>query len=187
MSKLTAFDYYNSAKISIVENNLDQAIQNLKKAIFLEKNFSQAYFLLSILYASKNLKKETLKTLLKLIELEPNNLWHYNNLALFYFLNQDFTKAEKAMIKCLEINPNFIIVYPNLYLIYRTICDWKKSEEIEKKLDELSIDSPFINILRFDDFEKNLQSAKLLVNNFLNNLPKVNFSYQRREKHNKIR
>ncbi len=181
------FDYFNLASLAISQNKVDEAIKHLKKAVFLQPNFPRAYFLLSILYASKDKRKETLEMLIKLAELEPNNLWHYNNLAIFYFLNQEFSKAEEAMQKCLELDPNFTSAYANLFLIYRTVCSWEKASKIEKKIEETQSDNPLLNVLRYEDLEKNYSIAKKTSDYILNSSPKINFSYQRQEKHKKIR
>lgn len=93
------------------QDNYDGAIFNIKKAIKLDPDFSQAYTNLAIAYAKKGENKKAIKNFHLALETIPKEKYLvYHNMAQV-FKRFDKEKAKEYYLKAIETNPNPIDIY----------------------------------------------------------------------------
>lgn len=90
--------YYKKANVFLVTMQLDNSIENYKKAVELSPNNIWYNHKLAKLYSALSRWKESAELFEKIIELDPNNVERYQELVEIYYAG----KNEKAMLKTLD-------------------------------------------------------------------------------------
>jgi predicted TPR repeat methyltransferase len=98
------------------ENQFNEAMPYLQKAIQLQPNNPVLYLHLANVFKNMGLLENSIKVLKQIIELDPNCISAYNNLGIVYFSQGKFTDAIKAYRMAFQKQPDYIDAHYNLGL-----------------------------------------------------------------------
>ena len=115
----------NKLGIVFLEKNLfDEAIEEFKRALHVDPDFTEGYNNLGYVYIKKNMLNEARDMFIQGIEKNANYADLHKNLGVTYFLLNDFRDAIKELSKAIEINPDYVDALFNLSLVYlKSIVD----------------------------------------------------------------
>ncbi len=126
------------AKVYVAQTNLDAAEKSLLKAIDLEPNFTDAYFMLSALYVQSDQYKEALEKLNGVLAKNPNDVTSLMQIAMIHERTKDYEKARDAYEKLLAVNNQFSPALNNLaYLYSERFNDVDKAYDLARRAREL--------------------------------------------------
>jgi tetratricopeptide (TPR) repeat protein len=97
--------YYNFGELVIRQNNFDEAIPILEKAIQFKKGFALPYNSLGLIYDHKGRYTEALAMYKRAIELDPTYGDAYNNLGIYYAKQGRYGDAIAMFQKAVKFNP----------------------------------------------------------------------------------
>ena len=104
---LTANNFFDAARLGTFFQTIgynDLAIKSFDRALELNKDAKQIWFVNGLLYESKNLLDKSEVYLKKAIELDGKYIDAYLSLGKIYYQQADFTEARRAWEKVLEID-----------------------------------------------------------------------------------
>ncbi|OUW96882.1 MAG: hypothetical protein CBD97_00460 [Pelagibacteraceae bacterium TMED237] len=151
-------------------NNFEEAINCFKKIIKLNKNFSDAYYNLGIIYKTINKTEESIKNYTECIKIDPKKFEAYNNLGNIYRDKDNIEKAIDKYLQCLEINPNYLIALQNFGICLQSFYFKNRSNLIDKHIINLLKQD---KILRPVDIINSLISYLYLNSEFLEIIQKI--------------
>lgn len=99
-------------------NNDSLAIDNYRRAIELDSEFSDAWYGLAMVAYKKNNYDDCLKTLKKALYIQPDNSDYWFSLGNLYSQTEDQKKAVEAFKKAIELNPEDFESWINLSDLY---------------------------------------------------------------------
>ncbi len=169
--------YYNLANIYLETGKHQKAIHYYKKAVNYEPNADVAYANLGICYLLTS-NKLAIPSFKKAINLSPVNVQYYYTLAYIYERASQLANAVKYYEKTIEINPNYEFALSHLFTTKRKICDWKGLEKIRNQLEKTHKESPWASLLRSENLESNLISAKAWSQDIQEKVPKNLFNFK---------
>ncbi|UCF92061.1 MAG: fused MFS/spermidine synthase [Desulfobacterales bacterium] len=87
-------------------NQVDKAIQELRRAIELERDYGRPYYYLAVLlYGLGANPASVLSMLERAVELDPNLAPAYYNMAVLYLEQRMYSKAKRALERMMQIDP----------------------------------------------------------------------------------
>ena len=93
--------YYNRAEVYIELNKFEEALKDLEKAISINKSFSDAYYLISVIFRTQKKYKKAIKYLKKVLETNGEDYIAYYDIYKLYNIlikhEKDETKKEKYL------------------------------------------------------------------------------------------
>lgn len=98
---------YNNAVKSYEEKAYTEAINFLQLSIAENQTFSDAYFLLAVIYSENNNKQQAIKTLNDYILQSEYKDTAYYLIAKIYYEDKQYEDAIMNLTKVIEIQPNF--------------------------------------------------------------------------------
>ncbi len=136
--------YFYLANISDELKNRAEAVKNLKKALELKPDYSEALNYLGYLYVEEGRNLDEAGTMIrKALEIEPDNGAYVDSLGWFYFKKGKIKEAIKELEKAgsLILDP---VIYDHLGDAYFKINDlekakinWQKSLELDNTQDKI--------------------------------------------------
>ena len=118
----------NLGAIYILEGQLEQAEEELKKALLINSAEPMVHNNLGVIYLKKKMFNEAILEFQKELELYPLYDQAHFNLGVAYYYQGRPDEAEKAWLKTLEINPDYLQAYQNLAALYQEKNDPQKSQ-----------------------------------------------------------
>lgn len=142
----TAKECVTKGNIYAYSKNLDKAIEFYQKAIKLDSNCIDAYYLLGFLYGKLEDYEKTKVYLKKVISLNPNyNAEVYSYLGLAYYDSDeslaDYSKVIEYCNKAIELNPDLAVAYYALGISYQKLKDYDRAIKYINKSISLNPDS----------------------------------------------
>lgn len=153
-------------------NDLEQIWKNIFEKELKEKKISRINKCLAEYYKKGDYAKAT-RMARKLAILDPRSS-NLSNLGYFLIQKGELDSATGVLTKAIAKDANNSQAYANLALLYdvkRHWCDWNKLKQIEGLLDKAEVEDPFNNLLRVDNYNKNLLNAIKFSARFDNYLP----------------
>ena len=92
---MTKEEYFEAAVNAFGEDNLDDSIQNYKKALELDPNYQDALHGLGMALFSRGHVDEAISTAKKLIEIDQDDILAHTSLSMFYQSQGRIEEAEK--------------------------------------------------------------------------------------------
>ena len=138
--------YVQLGWISYVYNEWDSALFYSDKALYFDRNHSNAYNLKGVLHSEKGLDKEAEEAFTLAIHFNPNNASAYVHLASIFFYQGESYKAIKHMLKALQFEKNSIEKRSNLINLwdsFNSIGLYDEGKRYAKKLIALTGDSTY--------------------------------------------
>ena len=91
--------YFNLARLYVVENRLDPALDNVQKAIQLKPRLAMAHNLRGIIFEKQNNLGEAVASYDEAVKIVPEDLSFNYNLAVACFKNKDYARAKEIFLK----------------------------------------------------------------------------------------
>jgi tetratricopeptide (TPR) repeat protein len=101
------------ARLFLVQNKVDQAIELLNKAIWTKNDSDNAYLLLGQAYAAKKDRKQADKSFKQALEINPANLGAFIPVFGTYLQANQKENARQFLEKALARNPNQVLLLTN--------------------------------------------------------------------------
>ncbi len=178
---------YYYAKLCIIDNDYDKAIENLLSAI--EQDDSDPLFYLEL--GKAYLKKEDFLKAVNAFEyalsVGGDKGECYNYIGLSNYKRGNLKTAEEYFIKALEISPYNIFYLNNLAMSYKSLNDEEKYINTVRKIENIIPNSPEeyakLGIFFFDN--KDYESARKILNEGVKKYPNNTFLKEMFNKLNK--
>ncbi len=162
---------YNGMGVTFKEmGDLERASQCYQKAIEIAPDLPDAYNNLGNVLIEMGESDKGVACYQRALRLKPDNYGTLNNLGNEYKNKGRHENALYCFQKALAIKPDYSEAAANLYTQKRLLCFWDNIDASGRKLDQFTKDalakkvrpseSPFINIMRYMDPEKNLWVAE---------------------------
>jgi Tfp pilus assembly protein PilF len=91
--------YFNLARLYVLENKLELALDNVQKAIQLKPRLAMAHNLRGIIYEKQNDPGEAVASYEAAVKIVPDDLSFNYNLAVACFKNQDYARSKEIFLK----------------------------------------------------------------------------------------
>ena len=91
--------YTNLARLYVVQNRLDEALDNAQKAIQIKPRLAMAYNLRGVIYEKKDNLGEAISSYEAAVKIVPEDVLFNYNLAVAYFKNEDYARSKQAFLK----------------------------------------------------------------------------------------
>ena len=117
--------------------NPKKAIELLNKAIELDPDYTEAYWIRGHIYYDLKRRDRAIQDHDKAIELNPQYGYSYLNRGKDYFFRKQYLKAIQSYNKLIELHPNFILSYINRGDAYVALEQYIKAIESYNKAIEL--------------------------------------------------
>lgn len=99
------------------QGKLEQAAQDLTRAVALDAGLWRAYNALGIIHNRRQQPDAAVASFRAAIRQHPELAALYNNLGLAYMLKQDWTQAEASLRQALRLKPDYALAANNLGLV----------------------------------------------------------------------
>lgn len=91
--------YYNLARLYVVQNRLDEALDNVQKSLQIKPHLAMALNLRGLIYEKKNLIGDAVSSYEAAVKAVPDDINFNYNLAVAYFKNQDYARSKEILLK----------------------------------------------------------------------------------------
>lgn len=167
-------------------NNHKQAVKYYKTLIRVDPNNLENYQHVVALYKKISLLSLAKKTIKKALKLYPTTPHLYYNLGILEEQSGKLNKAILAYSQAINVDPHFYQAYPQLYMAKRKAFDWKNMETIEENIKKYHADTPFTSLVRTENLQENLSSAKIASSIYPLARPTISFMFERNKTSKKI-
>jgi len=119
--------------------NYEQSVKDLKQALSVQPNYSEAWYNLGIVYDHLEQYEESIAVYKQCLKLNPNDAEAWNNLGATYSMTGDHRKeAIFAFEIATRLKPDRAESWEGLAMAYRENGDPEKASEASKKLQALN-------------------------------------------------
>jgi tetratricopeptide (TPR) repeat protein len=112
-----------------VRKDLRKALADFERAITINPNDAETYFLRGLLYDNSNEISKAINDYSKTIELNANHVTAYNNRANQYLKTENFQKALGDYTKAIQLSPDNTMAHYNRGLVYINANEFAKAIE----------------------------------------------------------
>jgi tetratricopeptide (TPR) repeat protein len=91
--------YFNLARLEVLQNRLDEALDNVQKAIQIKPRLAMAHNLKGLILEKKNNLGEAISAYEAAVKIVPDETLFNYNLAVAYFKNGDYAQSKQAFLK----------------------------------------------------------------------------------------
>ena len=99
------------------DNKIDEAIEILENALYLNTDNSFGYYLLGTCYSEKEEYKKAIDAYNYSLTIDPRYSWAHNDIACAYYEINDIAASYEHIKTALDIDPEFEDAYTNLGLV----------------------------------------------------------------------
>ncbi|MDR1950561.1 MAG: tetratricopeptide repeat protein [Spirochaetaceae bacterium] len=157
---------YNIGSDCLRNNDLNEAENNLLKAIAIDPNFYEALDHIALVYKRQNRLSEAEEMYLKSLAINPDNLIPYLNLANIYGFQKKMQETIEVLLKAIIVDPKYPEPYFQLASIFQVVGQFEISISytkiaIELYLKENNTDELYyayrmqgVNFLQIQKFEE---------------------------------
>jgi protein O-GlcNAc transferase len=162
--------YVNLGAVFRAKGQLDDAIASYQKALRLNPNIPDLHNNLGNVFLEKGQLDEAIASYQNALRLNPAHVSAYYNLGNILQEKEQLDDAITCYQKALQLKPDFDEACSKLTEQFQQTCAWQKFESMSAKLHDLTrnalnsqrkpAESPFHNIMRYDDLSINFDVAK---------------------------
>jgi Tfp pilus assembly protein PilF len=91
--------YFNLARLQVLQNRLDEALDNVQKAIQIKPRLAMAHNLRGLIFEKKDSIGEAIASYEAAVKIVPDDLQFSYNLAVACFKNKDYARAKEIFLK----------------------------------------------------------------------------------------
>ena len=164
-----AYNHYVKAEALRLTGLFDKATEEYHRAIFLNKDYADAYKGLGILNKTARNYDDAIANLQKSISKMPFDKQAYNELAICYMDTNKLPNAMKALRRAIKIDPNYIEPQFNLAIVHEMLNENDLAFNIYSKIIEqrpsylAAYNNMAILHLRSGDVPQSLELFKRLI------------------------
>lgn len=134
---------HNNYGVALNEaGRIDESIEAYKKAIALDKHYSDPLSNIAVAYCLKNELDKAIESLKGALNINPDYPEAYNNLGSLYIKKQQYDDAERMLQKAVALRPYYGKAYYNLGRLYLDKKDEVVAWNYFKKATEGDLDNP---------------------------------------------
>ncbi|MCB9493094.1 MAG: tetratricopeptide repeat protein [Epsilonproteobacteria bacterium] len=134
---------HNNLGVALSEvGRFDEAIASYKRAIDLDKHYSDPLSNIAVSYSLKGETDKAIESLKGAIHICPNYPEAYNNLGTLLLQKKEYDDAERALNIAIQLRPYYGKAYYNLARMHEERGDNDKAWEFLKKATEGDLDTP---------------------------------------------
>jgi adenylate cyclase len=139
-------------------NEIDEAILELKKSIELDSNFADGNMWYSMVLSSAGESEEAIEAIRKAIRMNPFHTVQYLfAFGIAYFTQGQYENAIFYFKRCIELNPNYLPTHIFITSCYGLLEKTKESRTAKSKLLQLDPDCVFTGVsLQYTEIFKRL-------------------------------
>ncbi len=152
---------HNNYGVSLSEaGNIDKAIVHYKRAISLDKYYSDPLSNLAVAYSMKNEIDQAINALRMALSINPNYPEAFNNIGTLFLKKKEYDNAEQALNNAIKLRPYYGKAHYNKGRLYMDKGDKETAWTFFKKATEGDLDTPegfytlgqlSINLQKFDE------------------------------------
>lgn len=140
----TSEEHYTRGESYLGNNMLDEAIEEFKKSIELDPNFSDPHARLGVAYLRKGMLNEALLQFNQSIVLNPSDFEAFTYMGIIYRRKNMTDKSIIMLKKAIEINPLYITAVYNLGTAYLNKGELDRAIEYYNEV--INIDSTYVRV-----------------------------------------
>jgi len=91
--------YFNLARLDVLQNRLDEALENIQKSIQIKPRLAMAYNLQGQIYEKKNAIEDAVSSYEAAVKIVPDDVLFSYNLAVACFKNGEYSRAKELFLK----------------------------------------------------------------------------------------
>jgi Tfp pilus assembly protein PilF len=91
--------YFNLARLYVLQNRLDEALENVQKAIQIKPRLAMAHHLQGVIFEKRNNLGEAITSYEAAVKIVPEEVLFNYDLGVAYFKNGDYAKAKQIFLK----------------------------------------------------------------------------------------
>jgi type IV pilus assembly protein PilF len=91
--------YFNLARLYVIQGRLDEALDNVQKALQIKPRLAMALNLRGLIYEKKNIIGEAVASYEAAVKIVPDDLQFNYSLAVAYFKNEDYARAKEIFLR----------------------------------------------------------------------------------------
>jgi len=91
--------YFNLARLNVLQNRLDEALDNVLKALQIRPRLAMAHNLRGLIYEKLNNPVEAVASYEQAVKIVPDDVLFNYNLAVAYFKNGDYSRSKEIFHK----------------------------------------------------------------------------------------
>jgi tetratricopeptide (TPR) repeat protein len=91
--------YFNLARLYVLQNRLDEALENVQKSIQIKPRLAMAHNLLGIIFEKRKSFDEAIASYAAAVKIVPEDVLFNYNLGVAYFKNEDYARAKEIFLK----------------------------------------------------------------------------------------
>jgi superkiller protein 3 len=91
--------YFNLARLNVLQGRLDEALDNVQKAIQIKPRLAMAYNLRGQIYEKKNALGDAVSSYEAAVKIVPEDTLFSYNLAVAYFKNGEYGRSKELFLK----------------------------------------------------------------------------------------
>ena len=91
--------YLNLARLYVLQNRLDEALENVQKSIQIKPRLAMAHNLLGIIFEKRSSLDEAIASYAAAVKIVPEDVLFNYNLGVAYFKNGDYARAKEIFLK----------------------------------------------------------------------------------------
>jgi superkiller protein 3 len=91
--------YFNLARLCVLQNRLDEAMDNIQKSIQIKPRLAMAYNLRGQIYEKKNIIDDAVTSYEAAVRMVPDDVLFNYNLAVAYFKNGEYSRSKEYFLK----------------------------------------------------------------------------------------
>ena len=91
--------YFNLARLCVLQNRLDEALDNIQKSIQIKPRLAMAYNLRGQIYEKKNKFDDAVTSYEAAVKIVPDDVLFNYNLAVAYFKNGEYSRSKEYFLK----------------------------------------------------------------------------------------
>lgn len=124
---------YNDGLRFYYANDYQKTIESLKKAIALNPNYTDAYYLLGLAYGAIGDNDSKIEAFQAIISINPKHTEAYQALGLAYGEKGDYLKAIEYFNELIRIKPDYVEAYHGLGYAYTSLGDFDNAIKYYKE------------------------------------------------------
>ena len=91
--------YFNLARLCVLQNRLDEALDNIQKSIQIKPRLAMAYNLQGQIYEKRNKFDDAVTSYEAAVKIVPDDVLFNYNLAVAYFKNGEYSRSKECFLK----------------------------------------------------------------------------------------
>lgn len=131
-----AYRHYVKAEALRLSGITDKATQEYHKAIFIDKNYSQAYKGLGLLNKTQGNYDDAIANLKKAVAKMPFDKQAYNEIGICYLNSNKPCCGSKFLVRAIKLDPNYIEPQFNLAIVHEHMGEFQMAYDMYNKIIE---------------------------------------------------